>query len=163
MEQILLESLLRFMENKEIIGDSQHGFTKGRLCLTNLVAFYNGVTALVDKGRATDIIYMDWCKAFDTVLRDILVSKLKTQGFDRWTTLWSGWLHSKSCGQWLDTQAETRDKWQYGHRCCLTSLSVTLESRAECTLSKFAADTKLCGAVNMLDGRDAIQRDPDRL
>jgi len=46
--------------------DSQHGSSKGKLCLAD-VALYDRVTVLVDKGRATDITCLALCKAFDIV------------------------------------------------------------------------------------------------
>lgn len=76
VESVFLETVLRHMENKELTDDSQHGFSKGKLYLTNLVAFFYRVTALVDKGRATDVIHPDLCKASDTISYVILLSEL---------------------------------------------------------------------------------------
>ncbi|KAJ7418138.1 hypothetical protein WISP_60640 [Willisornis vidua] len=39
----------------------------------------------------------------------------------------------------------------------------SMDSGIKCTLGRFADDTKLCGAMNLLEGRDVVQRDLARL
>ncbi|KAJ7401666.1 hypothetical protein BTVI_93109 [Pitangus sulphuratus] len=63
MEQILLQTVLRHTEDREMVQDCQRGFTKGKSCLTSFTVFQEGVTTSVNKGRAMGVIYMDFCKS----------------------------------------------------------------------------------------------------
>jgi len=91
LETVLLESIFEHMKDKKMIWTSQHEFTKGISFLTNLIAFQNEVTILVDKRRVVDVVYLDFNKASDTVSLNI-IDKLKKHGLHnpqvRWTENW---------------------------------------------------------------------------
>ena len=82
MEQILREAMLR-----HIRGDSGQPawLHQGQIVPDQSMAIYDGVTASVDRRRAVDVIYLDFCKAFEMVPHHILLSKLEKCGFEEWT------------------------------------------------------------------------------
>ena len=97
VEQLILEVILKQVEEKKVIRGSQHGFTKGKSFLTNLIAFYNGVIGWVDEWRAVDVVYLDFSKAFDTVSHNILIGKLRKCGLDEWSVRWiENWLNGRT-------------------------------------------------------------------
>ena len=66
----------------------QHGFVKGRSCLTNLISCCDRVTCLVGYGKAVVVAFLDFSKAFDNVSHCIPLEKLASRGLHGYTLCW---------------------------------------------------------------------------
>ena len=79
MEKIINRSLSIHLENG-VLNNTQHGFRKGRSCQTNLIEFFDKITQWTDEGNCVDVLYLDFCKAFDKVDHERLMVKLAAAG-----------------------------------------------------------------------------------
>ena len=68
------------MLTNSLFSPSQHGLIAGRLCTTQLSKAMDYWTQSLNDGYPVDIIYLDFCKAFDSVPHNRLLTKLKAYG-----------------------------------------------------------------------------------
>ena len=62
LEAIIARAIRKHLDEYKLIRHRQHGFSKGKSCLTNLLSFYRKVFETVDNGDEYDIVYLDFSK-----------------------------------------------------------------------------------------------------
>lgn len=80
-EKLIHEQIFFHVKNQ--LNERQHGFTKQKSTLTNLLEYVQRLSTMIDKGEQIDVIYMDMAKAFDRVPHKRLIQKLSFFGLNR--------------------------------------------------------------------------------
>jgi len=69
------------MERHNLFTTHQHGFRKGRSCVTQLIEVLDDWTKQLDNRNAIDTIYLDFQKAFVTVPHQHLINNYKVMTY----------------------------------------------------------------------------------
>ena len=93
LEHIIESNINKHLAFESILADCQHGFRSQRSCETQLVQFYHDMVGNLDGAqdrgqKQTDVIIMDFAKAFDKVSHRRLLYKLGYYGIRGSTHKW---------------------------------------------------------------------------
>ena len=172
----LLESLLRdhmvdFLTRHNLINQTQHGFLKGRSCLTNLLDFMEHISKWADDGSPVDVIYLDFQKAFDKVPHQRLLIKLKSHGMGESVVNWvRDWLSGRKQrvvvegeeSSWRPVISGVPQGSVLGPILFLIYIN-DLENEIGSNILKFADDTKMFRRVESQEDRHQLQSDLNKL
>ena len=87
-ERVIRKKIVKFLEDNKLLFRNQHGFRAQRSCLTQLLAHIDNILNNQLINVDTDVVYLDYEKAFDKVDFQILLNKLKAHNITGKLHLW---------------------------------------------------------------------------
>ena len=85
----MLSQIVKHVAKNNIIINEQHGFRKKLSTITQLINTTDWASTLNNKGQ-TDVIFLDFSKAFDKISHKFIISKLHYYGIRNHTLSWIG-------------------------------------------------------------------------
>ena len=167
LESIVKDRLVKHLDKYSLIRNSQHGFTSGKSCLSNLLEFFEVVTKILDKGEAVDLVYLDFAKAFDKVPHHRLFKKLEAHGLGgnvlNWIREWLNNRRQKVCiegeaSDWVEVTSGVPQGSVLGPVLFLIYIN-DIDANLVSTIGKFADDTKMGKSVSSAEGVQKLRED----
>ena len=80
MEAAVRETIFTHLKRNNVLSTRQFGFLGGRSTILQLLTFLDQCVEAISRGNVTDVVYLDFQKAFDTVPHKRLMVKLQAYG-----------------------------------------------------------------------------------
>ena len=90
MEHVITSNIMAYLDKHNLLHPNQHGFRKKLSCETQLIQFIQDLSDTLNEKGQTDIIVMDFSKAFDKVDHQRLLLKLHRLGINKDVITWIG-------------------------------------------------------------------------
>ena len=168
MESLIRDKIVLHLSTNHLIRSSQHGFMPGRSTTTNLLAYLETLTKLMDEGHAVDVLYLDFAKAFDKVPHQRLLAKCRGLGVNGKVLSWiERWMFGRQqrvvlnghYSDWADVQSGVPQGSVLGPTLFIMFIN-DIDQAVDVSgslLLKFADDTKFGMVVESEEQRDALQ------
>ena len=88
LEHIIASNVVKHLNSNRLMYNLQHGFQERRSCETQLVSLIEDLARKSSLGKQTDLILLDFSKAFDKVNHSKLIWKLHLYGIRNTTLRW---------------------------------------------------------------------------
>lgn len=88
LEKFIRDIMMKHMVENNLLNEHQHGFIPNKSCTTNLLETLDYLTWNLWHRKPTDVIFLDFAKAFDTVPHSRLLLKMKGYGISEQVTNW---------------------------------------------------------------------------
>lgn len=171
LERIVYDNILSTLIKNKCISCHQHGFQEKCSCVSQLLECLQDWTLNLDDSIQTDIIYLDFAKAFDTVPHERLLIKLKNSGI-RGNAL--NWIRSflgnrrqrvvlrNGVSSWLNVKSGVPQGSILGPLLFLVYVN-DMPDNVSSTAKMFADDTKLYRQIKMFEDCHELQDDLNNL
>ena len=60
MERLVKNAIIEHITTNNLFSEAQHGFLKGKSCVTQLLEYLEDITEAMDNGNDVDVIYLDF-------------------------------------------------------------------------------------------------------